>query len=223
MIPGPYQVIGCPACGVPALVATLISGNTIGAVLWSDGNMLAPMLPEASRITRCRRCGEFYWVDAAPVLGEIPPYARGWDSPEIPSEWTSAEETPDLLEREFLQCISRGLAHDRDQELYLRIRAWRTGNDRVRSLLAVGKVPSVWKRSLAATKNLQLLSEMLDTDDPDQRILRAEAKRELGHFREAVALLATAMPEDRRSVVDFVRGLAENKDALVRPLPHEVG
>ena len=46
MIPGPILIIPCPICSFQGKKRTLISGNTFGAELWSDGKQIAPMLPE---------------------------------------------------------------------------------------------------------------------------------------------------------------------------------
>ena len=37
MLPGPYQIIACPQCKGLAKYMTLMSGNTIGARVWTDG------------------------------------------------------------------------------------------------------------------------------------------------------------------------------------------
>lgn len=46
MLPGPTIIIACPLCGQYAKKRTIISGNTFGAKLWSDGKRISPMLPE---------------------------------------------------------------------------------------------------------------------------------------------------------------------------------
>ena len=46
MIPGPDQVLQCPACGAALLQPTIRSGNTLDAVHYTDGYMDAPMLPQ---------------------------------------------------------------------------------------------------------------------------------------------------------------------------------
>lgn len=60
MIPGKATVVTCPYCGTKKELMTLGSGNTFGAVRWSDGRVFAPMLPKASSVQKCPKCGKFY-------------------------------------------------------------------------------------------------------------------------------------------------------------------
>ena len=45
MILGPDQIVACPFCAGLAKYMTLISGNTFGSHVWTDGKQIAPMLP----------------------------------------------------------------------------------------------------------------------------------------------------------------------------------
>ena len=42
MIPGPDQIVACPKCNGLAKYRTLLSGNTFGARVWTDGKQDAP-------------------------------------------------------------------------------------------------------------------------------------------------------------------------------------
>ncbi len=42
-LPGPTLILACPKCSAPHRLATLESGNTFDAEMWSDGKMRAPM------------------------------------------------------------------------------------------------------------------------------------------------------------------------------------
>jgi hypothetical protein len=77
MMPGPTLIIACPACGASHQRATLASGNTLGARLWTDGKMEAPMLPSLPAVTRCAACARLFWVEDAPLLGEVDPFDIG--------------------------------------------------------------------------------------------------------------------------------------------------
>lgn len=72
MTPGPTLVVSCPSCSAQHLQATLGSGNTLGAVWWSDGKCDAPMLPELPVVTRCTACARLFWVHEAKSVGELP-------------------------------------------------------------------------------------------------------------------------------------------------------
>lgn len=41
MMPGPDQIVACPRCGALAKYTTFLSGNTIGALLWTDDSLRA--------------------------------------------------------------------------------------------------------------------------------------------------------------------------------------
>jgi hypothetical protein len=62
MMLGPDCILACPICHAAARVSTLLSGNTFGAILFTDGKMIAPMLPEMPALARCKGCGVFYWL-----------------------------------------------------------------------------------------------------------------------------------------------------------------
>ncbi len=68
MTPGfPYRLT-CPQCGGHKLVASIASGNTFNATLWSDSKHDYPMLPQPSFIQRCPNCGHyFFYNDGNPV------------------------------------------------------------------------------------------------------------------------------------------------------------
>ncbi len=71
MVPGPDRVIECAPCKTLMRVPTLLSGNTFGARWWTDGKMIAPMLPMPPTITRCHGCGRYFWIAEAKGIGEI--------------------------------------------------------------------------------------------------------------------------------------------------------
>lgn len=57
----------CPHCHAVKLIATIASGNTFGAKMWSDMKQDAPMLPRASYVQKCEACGKYFtlaeWAD----------------------------------------------------------------------------------------------------------------------------------------------------------------
>jgi hypothetical protein len=74
MTPGPTEIIGCPGCGALHKRATIGSGNSLGARLWSDGKLEAPMLPDLPTITRCVGCGRIFWIAQALCFGQVSPF-----------------------------------------------------------------------------------------------------------------------------------------------------
>lgn len=60
MTPGNAILVKCPFCGTKKELMTLVSGNTFGAVYWSDNKRIAPMLPIVSPVQKCPNCGRYY-------------------------------------------------------------------------------------------------------------------------------------------------------------------
>ena len=88
MIPGPQYVYKCPSCGNLLQQESLMSGNTFGAHLYSDGKREAPMLPEFPAISRYRKCNLVFWLFKLELIGTyIPGYH---DHPGHP-EWEAAD------------------------------------------------------------------------------------------------------------------------------------
>lgn len=73
MLPGNNQVLRCPRCAALHRVGTLASGNTLGAVLWSDGRLVGPMLREERCATKCPSCGEVFVRSANATVGTLQP------------------------------------------------------------------------------------------------------------------------------------------------------
>ena len=58
----------CPHCGKVKHILSIASGNTIGAICWSDTKHDYPMLKSPSPVQRCPHCGRYYsYEDANPV------------------------------------------------------------------------------------------------------------------------------------------------------------
>lgn len=297
MMPGPDIVVACPWCEEPLRRLSLLSGNTFGAVVWTDGWRDLPMLPLPPPVSRCGACQRFFWVGRARELGEIPsPFMEdpefvtvvtleavgkrrvevmhlvrrasgvnlqevkrridrlptelgryfspgearefaarfkelgaqvvlreeptGFQRAKIPAEWRSAPwiEAPD--DAGYLEALEEGLAPRPDEERELRLHAWWAGNKPYRRGAA-------WRpfsqRSHSARDNLHAVLALCSPDDATQRLLRAEALRELEHFEDSAALLGTAFPEPLVELARFIQELALQRNSEVRCLAHEEG
>ena len=176
MIPGPTIIISCPHCGQYAKKKTLISGNTFGAELWSDGKRIAPMLPDYPSLVLCRKCEQFYWVKDAKKVDEVNAYE------ESEKKWKNVEYTDFPTFRQYFKALETI-----SQERFLRINMWWTYNNYFREDQENEVTPEMERMN---NENLILLLPLLDESDENDLIMKAEALRCLGRFEESIQLLA---------------------------------
>lgn len=242
MKPGPEQVVACPTCGMLERRRTLISGNTLGARVWSDGKVVAPMLPKNPDVVLCHGCGECYWLADARAVGTI----DLWPAEEAPErspllekarelglsppsgharqavdpEWTAAPWVREPSEAEYYDALARGLAVTSDQERSLRILAWWRSNDPER-----GVVPHRSGGSAPANRreeNLRALAALIDASNAESLLLKAEVLRELGEFDAALEILERG-PAEPTTRFGQLRALCLARDARVRQLQSDEG
>lgn len=115
--------------------------------------------------------------------------------------------------RDLQAALNRGLAGGDDRKLlYLRTRLWWAGNDHIRR----GKNPR--PLTAAARKNLEALLELLDESEAENRLMKAEAARELGRFEEAATLLAKPFRRGLQQAAARLRALTAERSVTVSTL-----
>ena len=193
---GPPVARACPTCSTAVVELSLMSGNNIGAVAWSDGKVDAPMLPDLPDIARCPSCGTVFRLSTADEAPDV-------DARSLP--WPPGPDA-DL----FREAIDGGLAkHDYD-EAGLRLRWWWAANDKHR-----GSEPPAPSGPLMA--NLERLGALLG-DSPPDIIQRAEVARARGRFDEAAALYERTAAGDDSYLAEIaarLRSLAESGSRAV--------
>jgi hypothetical protein len=188
----------CPHCKVHVVEEDTLSGNTVGAKIYTDGKREAKMLPDHPALVKCPVCGGLFWVEEAVKVD------MGFDAAEgkLPIIAPSAKEIQDFL---------AGSTLAEDKEFYLRLRLWWKANDAWRY------VPDAKPAfSPERVKNLDALSALFDESLPGHRILKAEIARELGNFDQCLLLLSYQFEEGYEYVVGFIRKLAEEKVRAVK-------
>lgn len=200
MTPGPTLILQSPALSQPIQYLTIGSGNTFGARYWSDGKCEAPMLPEAPLLCKSPSEGKLFWVKDCKVIGEWDIF----DTNDHP-EWEHLDEVATPSQADFIKALKTGLAKSDEQILYVRMRLWWAGNDKIRR----GKHATLTKDLLA---NLTELEKILSPEKVDQRLLKAEALRELSRFEEALHLLHGKIPKNYEHVRTIIRDLALKSD-----------
>lgn len=153
-----------------------MSGNTFGAITWTDGWMDAPMMPRPPRITRCETCRKIHWVASAPLLGYAAPAV-----PEKGEPWADVPDALLLEEADCYEALREGLGASPEFELELRVLTWWRGNDAFRA----PQHPPGHLASAEAVANAKRMIELTSEGDEDLLLFRAEAQRHLGNFDDA--------------------------------------
>lgn len=207
MMPGPIIIRECPHCKGHFKESTIASGNTFGARYWTDGKMEADMLPEEDWLVSCPNCLFPVWVDTAIEVGRVErPYR------ETAGDYKNADQieygrTPSA---EGYLMVLRDNSMPTEEQKYIRLRLWRLWNDARRK----SRKPQPLKNYEIV--NLEALFKLLDGEDIDELVTKAEIKRELGRFNEAIQLLDWQDKSADGSRIEFIRQLARDKDHRVR-------
>ena len=241
--PGPTTVIACPHCGAAARQSTIMSGNTFGMEVWTDGKRIAPMLPESPPVVQCHKCQKCFWLTSAPVLGEInwgpADYMMDWEieidelggiSPfgpadrqgDVPAEWVEAPFIEEPDEAGYRSAVAHGLAKSPDEELQLRILGWQRHNDRFRDPEQPTDAHAVPEDPLLRS-DLHAIKRLLNPKDENHLILMAEVCRELGVFETAVKFLGRVRSRELQGVAEQMRKMCADRDTQVKLLAHDHG
>ena len=165
MLPAHSALLRCPHCGALKEVLQLMSGNTFGAILWSDAKQIAPMLPRVSYIQRCPNCGKYFFYTQEVEAGTSNNYGGG--TGDLPLEY---------LKQALTQLQPTG-----NEEHILRINILWAFNDRYGDMEQSDIPIEEWAYHV---DNVHHLVQM-DID----ALLRAELFREIGDFDKAIQIL----------------------------------
>ncbi len=162
----------CPMCSTYTSRPSLVSGNTFGARLYSDGKQDSPMLPDFPGITKCFNCGNIYWLN---------------QSTQCEVKGNKAIQRAEILGPFDLQrALDENLANNRQKEFYLRLRIMWAINDKFRS--GISSFLDYDTKVLWESNQLRLLA-VLDENIINEKILIAEICRNLGAFSKSRELI----------------------------------
>ena len=199
MLPGRPQLIKCPSCGMYQQRGTLLSGNTFGAVFYTDGKCIAPMLPEFPRFIRCPKCKAFFVINDSLIQ-------------EQEQDNTNIDEISyvQFLEiDEYHQAIRAGLYNGgEDDVLSLRISLWRAYNDIVRN----GN--DIADKSLYEDNCKKILAELCKgTSEDENRLMCAELWRNIGSFDKCRKLLGEiSQPDKYKNVISAINTACDTQN-----------
>ncbi|PIQ33656.1 MAG: hypothetical protein COW63_05155 [Bacteroidetes bacterium CG18_big_fil_WC_8_21_14_2_50_41_14] len=203
MIPGEDLYYQCPICGDYTRKGSLISGNTIGAKYYSDGKVIAPMLPTFPMVSKCGSCGKLFWLKEQNKveLDKLP-------------DGTKAMSGETLTVYDYAQALRENLMTNKSEEKHLQLQIMWGYNDRVRKgrrLIAVERDKLIWN------ENLMAMIELLDERDENDCIVMAEIHRYLGNFDRCKEIMSLLDQESFSSLIEiFGRECdAENREVVV--------
>ena len=171
MTPDNCKLAVCPHCGGKKEIMQIASGNTIGAVLWSDAKQVAPMLPQVSPVQTCPTCGHYY------LLKDV--HFEEGDDYSFEEGWLSFEEAVEALYE---------LNTQENLELLTIIIVW-AFND----MLRADSEPSLAQYETFKVIVSDNLKQSIFMEDA---LLRAELHREIEEFNECLSVLSKYRPEN---------------------------
>lgn len=202
----------CPKCNQYIKQVTFGSGNMVGARFWTDGKMDAPMMPDQPWLVKCPACKCLFWVDTAKQLAEFDPLAK------VNKEFSDALVYENLTEADYLKFLQKNKIPEQ-KEAYVRIRAWWCMNDSVRYEKLTNRSKVDFSKD--QEDNISRLYELLDEEDPNQRLIKAEIARERGMFDEAMSLLEYKFPENFNRAVSVIRRFCKSRSAVLAEITSE--
>lgn len=118
MLPGPILIYECSNCKNHLKQQSFLTGNTFGAETYSDGKIIAPMLPNIPILTKCNKCNSLLWIDSLEVLSTIE-----WDDFDNTSSH-SADPVEFLSIEDLLRALEESIAKTVKDEMYVRRLIW---------------------------------------------------------------------------------------------------
>lgn len=178
MTPGKTYIYSCQKCGKLLTRSSLLTGNTFGSVLYSDGKRISPMNPSFPDLTKCKRCNTIFFLSD---LEEIGKYRFGEN---IDPAWQDADEAEFLSIADYQRAIETEIA----DELMLREHLWQAFNDRIRNGQEIFQDKN---DELLWEDNIRKFLSMLDINIVNERIVLAEIHRNLGEFDECIRIITS--------------------------------
>lgn len=205
MLSGPTHLLKCIHCDLHIKRETLLSGNSFGAVQWTDGRVFMPMLPRRLSLDYwyCPACNTFQEVSEMKKVDEIEDIPR-LDA-EVDPRWEQASDLKEPNWREYLDGIKQWetrLEPYPDWETTIRLLAWRRYNDRYRQKL-IKKNKNLYDihtdggtetqiivpQQKKMIENCKTIAKWLYEGDPNKAMDKADIYRWLNRFKNALQIL----------------------------------
>lgn len=180
---GPRKIYQCQKCGNHLFTEGIASGNTFGSILYSDAQRISTILdraPEFPDLTICPSCKHMFWISK---LKEIE-MCEWFGNPEY--KFSHVDKAEFLTIYELQDALSQVVYENQDEEIMIRLQLWRGFNDRIRNkkdLFFTDEDQIIW------VENIQYLLNLLDYNNPNEKIMIAELYRNLGNFDKSLEII----------------------------------
>jgi hypothetical protein len=209
----------CPHCNKFIGVFNQSSGNTFGGVHWTDGKSYFPMLDQYNSLVKTHCCGNLIWLDKLDVIDKIKLYPR--NESEVESKKNLFEkllsyEYPEF--NDYIQLINE-LSITQDEERNYRLLAWWAGNDIRREYHYKKRrinEDKYYEMSVSEKNNIKILFNLLNDKVQNEIIAKAEIKRELGEYEQAINLLTYVTDYELKIYSEMILKLCLQKDFSLR-------
>jgi len=192
----------------------MASGNTFGAVFWTDGYIDAPMLPHYPGFVKCPVCGKIMEINNLPKFWREKPSI--FDEEGLLQKQPAPSKVQDPLRlsiEEYLSLAKR--LRDFGKIKNTIINAWWLANHPAREN---PQAPHQLSGPLYAALERLLPALLKDPCDEQSRLMGAEILRETGAFKACLTeLKQTRFSRVRKSKI-LIRRLALKKDSRVQAI-----
>ncbi|MFZ1322133.1 MAG: hypothetical protein WAT71_11315 [Ignavibacteria bacterium] len=203
-----------------------MSGNTMGAELFSDSKFVASMLPDFPKITSCVKCKYIFWINDAEKCGSLEYGERK------KFRWRKSVEAKFLTIDENFYAIENKIFKPGFDELFFRKNILWGFNDRIRNKIRMFE--SKEKRDINNYKselekemfhseedrsqwlsNINRLKELFNYDVIEERIFIAELYRNLGDFDKCIEIIKSIDEEKKKILLAAFVNECYNKNPFV--------
>lgn len=186
----------CPSCSAVYSKMNLMSGNTFGAIYYSDCKREAPHMPDTPRITECTVCHEIFWLDASTIVEESD------------VDLQKVHEAAFLSIDGYTKALRMHMCRNSNQIIDLRLRLLWAYHDEYRA----GRIRHEDLRSNRAySDNIEELMTGLDREDPGEGLLLAELYRFIGMYAVSMKISKPFLGETDYCVADTSYDLASKQ------------
>jgi hypothetical protein len=222
MIPGPTYVYACPDCQFRVSKRSIMSGNTFGAIQFSDLRIEAPMKPRYPYITKCKRCACTFWLDdSTKVEGTIADrfisfyddqFARNDEKNPVFGDQLEIHPALELDQESIKDALFMNVQRNEEDEKYLRyLLLW----EYHKQLLDGTITRETLNKELDYLENIDILLRLIEGDE-NSLFFCAELHRFAGRFDRCLEILEPYVEEFMGPILGEIheRCLSGNRDVF---------